>query len=120
VVVPTVFRETGHILPLAAHLARDDDWELIFIANNSVIFVRNVEKNRAFIAKYRLDKRLVFEEIVKVENIFLAVNPTNPVYNFAKADALMALERYGEARAIYERFPARGRNQLEYLRQRGH
>jgi hypothetical protein len=120
VVVPTVFRETGHILPLAANLARNDNWELIFISNNSVIFVRNVEKNRDLIAKYRLDKRLVFQEIVKVENIFLGANPTNLIFNLAKADALMALERFEEAKAIYERFPAQSRNQLEYLRQRGH
>jgi hypothetical protein len=120
IVIPTVFRESGYIIPMAAGLAYENQWKLIFIKNNSAIFVRNVPQNEELIKKYAVNKQRIFQEIIGVENLFLGVDPYNPVYNIAKADALMALSRFNEAKKIYERFPRRAVLQLRRLKQMGY
>jgi hypothetical protein len=105
VVIPTIFRESGHIIPLAVALVYEDDWKLVFIANNSAVFVRDKQINRDIIFKFNLDKRSIFKEIIKVENLLLMGSPNNPVFNLAKADALYGLGQEKEAQAIYDRFP---------------
>lgn len=119
VVIPVIFRESGHTIPLATALARDDDWSLVFLKYNSAVFIRNVPRNSRITYTFSLDKNLVFQEIISVEEIFLSGSPNHPVYNIAKADALMMLGRYDEARAIYERFPRDGAHGLQRLRELG-
>lgn len=119
IVVPVVFRESGHIIPIAVELTRGDAWKLVFIRNNSAIFVRNVPRNNDTISKYSIDKKRVFQEIIDVENIFLSSMPYSAIHSLAKADALFALERYDEAAAIYERFPTMAAGQLEALKSMG-
>jgi predicted RNA polymerase sigma factor len=59
-------------------------------------------------------------EIINVENILLMGMPGNPTYHIAKADALFALGRFKEAKAIYMRFPRMATKQLEELKKRGY
>jgi len=120
IVIPAVFRESGHIIPMAAGLAYEDQWKLIFLQNNSAIFVRNVPQNAELIREYAIEKQKIFVEIVAVENLFLSLDPNNPVFNVAKADALMALGRFEEAKRIYERFPQYSVSQLRRLNQMGY
>ena len=107
-------------MPLATALVKDKRWKLVFIAQNSALFVRDNARNREIIRKYNRDKRHIYKEIIKVENLFLATRPSNPVFNIAKADALFGLEKHAEAKAIYERFPRRAQYQLLRLRQMGY
>ena len=65
------------------------------------------------------DKRHIYREIISVENIFLRTMPWNPVFNMAKADALLGLGRYAEAKAIYEKFPQQANMQLRRLSKMG-
>jgi hypothetical protein len=118
VAIPVVFRESGHIIPLAVALAYDDEWELVFIKDNGALFVRDVPKNRDIIRQYRRSKDYVFWEILKVANLFIGASPGNPVYHLSRADALFALGKVQEAREIYRRFPqelARREFTLSYL-----
>lgn len=120
IVVPVVFRESGHIVPLAAALTEKDDWKLVFIMQNSAVFVRDVPKNWEIVRKYNYTKDAVFKEIITVENIFLVTQPWNPVYSVAKADALYSLGRFEEAKAIYERFPQESAQMLKRLKGMGY
>jgi hypothetical protein len=120
IVIPVVFRESGHIIPLAPGLVKDDNWELVFLRSNSAVFVRNVPKNRDLIERRGMNKESVFMEIINVENILLMGMPGNPTYHIAKADALFALGRFKEAKAIYMRFPRMATKQLEELKKRGY
>jgi hypothetical protein len=120
IVIPVIFRESGHIIPLATALVHEDEWKLVFLRNNSAVFVRNVPKNREYINRLNMDKRSVFVEIINIENVLLLGMPDNPTFHIAKADAMFALGRYEEAKAIYSRFPRKAAKQLEDLRRRGY
>jgi hypothetical protein len=120
IVIPVVFRESGHIIPLAPALVQEDQWKLVFLESNSAVFVRAVKKNREIISRYNIDKRWIFTEIVNVENLLLMGMPDNPTYHIAKANALFALQKYAEAKAIFQRFPRRGAQQLKALEQMGY
>jgi hypothetical protein len=119
VVIPTIFRESGHIIPLAVALVYEEEWKLVFIANNSAVFVKDKPINRDIIFKYNVDKKNVFREIIKVENLLLMGSPNNPVFNLSKADALYGLGREKEAQTIYDRFPmekAKRHGMLRYMK----
>lgn len=118
--IPVVFRESGHIIPLATRLIDDDRWKLIYLRQNSAVFVRNVPRNKDLIYKYNHNKKAVYREIIRVENILLAGSRGNPTYNIAKADALMALEMYAEAKGIYLRFPRQSVDRLQRLKSKGY
>lgn len=113
--IPVVFRESGHIIPLAPTLINNEKWELVFLMNNSAVFVRNHPRNQDLIQKYRIDKRYIYQEIIHLENLFLQGMPNNPVFNLAKADALMGLGMTNEAKAIYQRFPLQARDRLDAM-----
>ncbi len=119
IAIPVVFRESGHIIPMATALVKDDRWKLVFITQNSALFVLDHPRNRDIINKYNRDKRLIYREIISVENIFLRTMPWNPVFNISKADALLGLGKFAEAKAIYEKFPQRASFQLQRLRKMG-
>jgi hypothetical protein len=122
VVIPVIFRESGHIIPLAPALAYDDRWKLVYVKNNSVIFVRDVPKNWDIIRQFNRDKEYVFLEIIKTSNLLLSSAPGNPVFNLSKADGLLALGNVEEANKIYARFPEEVRKRkftvryLDFLR----
>ncbi|MGD2079573.1 MAG: hypothetical protein PVJ36_00385 [Nitrospirota bacterium] len=120
IITPVVYRETGRIVPLPVALVYDEQWKLVYSGLNSVLFVRDVPGNRGIIENYSKDKRVVFKEIIRTENILLSMNPRNPVYYISKADALLSLGRFKEAKAIYERFPRRAADKLFQLRQMGY
>jgi hypothetical protein len=120
IVVPLIFRESGHLIPLTTTLAYDGDWTLIYIANNSAVFVRNRPENAGLIAKFQIDKKKIFTDIIDVEDILLLYAPGNPTYNLGKAEALYSLGRYKEAKAIFERFPAESAPMLRKLKEMGY
>lgn len=119
-IIPVVFRESGHVIPLATALVGDDRWKLIFIRNNSLIYIRDIPQNRDLIQRFNIDKKAVWRELIDVENIFLSGDPNNPVFNVAKAEALIGLEFYDEARGICSRFPMAGAHCLQKLTALGH
>jgi hypothetical protein len=122
IVTPLIFRESGHVIPLAPGLALSDKWKLVFLRNNAAIFVRDTAENREVIFKFNMEKNRVFHEILEVENILLAAAPYNPTYHIARSDALYYLGRYDEARKILEQFPNRpeARARLMLLKGIGH
>ncbi len=105
ILVPVIFRESGYIIPVSVSLISDPQWKLVYIGDNSAIFVRNSAENSGIIRRYSVDKRAVLKEIVSVENILLFGDPSNPIYNISKADALSALGDSQDAQQIYGMYP---------------
>jgi hypothetical protein len=120
IIIPVVWKQTGRIIPLSIALVFENQWKLVYSGLNSVLFVKDIPGNSAIIEKYSKDKRIVFEEIIRAENILLSFNPRNPICNISKADALFNLGRFEEAKAIYERFPSQAADRLYRLRQMGY
>jgi hypothetical protein len=125
IVIPVIFRESGHIIPLAMALAYDDMWKLVFVKNNSIILVKDIPRNREIIQRHKRSKEYIFLEIIKVSNLLIRSSPGNPVFNLSKADALVGLGKLDEANAIYKRFPDNVRSRryrlkyMEFLRPLG-
>ncbi|NIR68277.1 MAG: hypothetical protein GWN61_26775, partial [candidate division Zixibacteria bacterium] len=69
IIIPLVFRESGYVIPMGRNLAFENKWKLVFIQNNSAIFVRDIPQNREIIQKYGIDKKRIFYEIIAVENL---------------------------------------------------
>ena len=105
VLVPVIFRESGYIIPIAVSMINDREWQLVFLGDNSAIFVRNDPENREIIRRYGMDKRAVLDEIVNIENVLLYTDPGNPIYNINKADALEAMGNRQAAGQIYGMYP---------------
>jgi hypothetical protein len=120
IAIPVIFRESGHIIPLATMLVDDPRWHLVFVGNNAALFVRDHPRNADIINRYAMDKRRVFFEIAEIEKMFLRAMPGNPVFNIALGQALMGMGRYAEAKAIFERFPRDAAEYLQQLRQMGY
>jgi hypothetical protein len=126
IAIPVIFRESGHIIPLATSLITNDDWSLVFLKNNGALFLRNrpigsrstmadwgsqevsaaIKRNRQIIRRSNIDKKNIYREIIQLEEMFLAGSPNNLTYNISKADALSGLGQYRGAKAIYEKFAA--------------
>ena len=119
IVIPVVFRESGHIIPLATRLIRKDNWRLVYLRNNSAMFIRDVPKNRAIIGTYQIAKWRIYQEIITVENILLMGMPGNPTYLVSIADALAGLGKFDDAKKIYKQFPRRSARQLRSLKAMG-
>lgn len=52
------------IYPLILRLLKDDEWVLIYLDGEMLIFLRNKEKHSEFIKKYKLRKELIYDEII--------------------------------------------------------
>lgn len=120
IAIPVIFRESGHIVPLAVELVDDPDWSLVLLQTNGAVFVRNVPKNYNVIGRYGIDKSAIYRHIIMIEDIMLGAYPNYYVYNLEKATALMELGYYKEAKALFERFPQYAPERLEQLRQMGY
>jgi hypothetical protein len=120
IITPVVYRESGHIIPLAVSLVDDDRWNLVHLDLNSALFLRDVPANGGIIGKYSRNKQNIYREIIRDENIFLSYMPWHPTYNIAKADALFSLGMIQEAKAIYERFPREAAGRLRNLKTMGY
>jgi hypothetical protein len=120
IAIPVIFRESGHAIPLAKALVKEPGWKLVFIGQNAAVFVRDHPRNSELIKRFNRDKRYVYSEIIKLENVLMRGMPWNPVFNVTKADALFDLGKYAEAKKIYEQFPKASAQQLRKLRNMGY
>jgi hypothetical protein len=120
IVIPIVEKESGCPIPLAASLAREDEWKLVFLGLNTLMFVRDIPRHKEVIHRNNIDKSFVYRGIVEMEKILLKNWPNNTALYIYMADALFELGEYEEARAIYERYPSMGADKLRLLRAMGH
>ena len=55
---------TKKIYPLILRLIKDDEWTLVYLDGKMLIFVRNNQEYSDIIRKYRLPKKLIYDEII--------------------------------------------------------
>jgi hypothetical protein len=75
-VVTKTVDSSGVVLPLIGYLNSNPNWELVFADGIAVVFVKNVPENRAIIAKYRLSKGVLGNQVVNelIHSIYLGVS----------------------------------------------
>lgn len=56
---------SGHIYPFVFKLIQDNTWKMIYLDENVMIFVRDIQKYRDIITKFDKPKFLIYSEIIK-------------------------------------------------------
>lgn len=67
---------TKEIYPLTLRLLKDDEWTLIYLDGKMLIFVRNKEKYSGIIKKYKIQKELIYDEIIFETEYLVSKGPT--------------------------------------------
>jgi len=93
ILIPPVYKESGYIVPLSIALAEEPEWELVYLRNNSALYVKNIPQNGEIIRKHRVDKKNVFLHIIKLEDMLLESRPGNPIYRKSREEALSLLSK---------------------------
>ena len=78
------------------------DWELVFLKDTTAIFLRNTEKNRPIIEKYKIPKDDVYRQMVLLSALFLRANKNNPYLYFILGDTYVLLKDFEKAKQAYD------------------
>jgi hypothetical protein len=92
---------TGKLVPLIPALNNDPDWNLVYMDNYSLIFVKSGPENQEIIDKFSMPKNWAWNEVLteasKKSNDFRG----NANYYVTMGDALVARENYRDALTAY-------------------
>jgi hypothetical protein len=93
---------SGTILPLIKYLTESPRWELVFADGLTVIYLKNIPENKAFIDKYRLPKKAIVYQIMQelFHYTYLGVNKLY-VYSFI-GNRYMDSHDYANALKFYK------------------
>lgn len=105
--IPVMSREEFSIFPIIIKLLKDraDKWRLVYLYNNTAVFVRNHERNKGVISANSIPQSMVYKEIVDMSDMLLILMPGHPDALLSKAIGLYYLHRYHEAKEILIRLP---------------
>lgn len=105
----TVVNPFYQIHPVIFHLAESDLWTLVYSDNQSVIFVRNEDRNKKIIAEYSLSVEELFNTIIYQSAKNILRNKTNPRSLISLGDTFHKMNRLEDAMKAYtyalERIP---------------
>ncbi|NWF98306.1 MAG: hypothetical protein HXY52_05145 [Nitrospirae bacterium] len=92
---------TGNLIPIIPFIMNDPEWLLVYMDNNSLIFVRESPENSEIIRKYEMPKKWVWNEIIteaayKVKNV-----PQKTNFYITMGDAFFAKQDFQDARTMY-------------------
>ncbi|MEW6002731.1 MAG: hypothetical protein AB1638_08820 [Nitrospirota bacterium] len=95
---------TGKLIPLVPALLEDSEWSLIYMDNNSLIFLRNSPENQETIKRFAMPKEWLWNEVV-IEAAQKALNfrRRNPDFYITMGDAFFAKKSYYDAKVAYSR-----------------
>lgn len=93
---------TGEIFPLILRLMKDDEWSLIYLDGNVVIFVRNKPEYKDILEKLRIPKESVFAEIILEVSPYVRSRVPAPAFYSSLALALVEQNRLEEAKKMIE------------------
>jgi hypothetical protein len=84
-IVTKTIDSSGMVLPLIPELTGDPGWELVFADGLFVVFVRNSPENRDYIARFRIPKSRIPQQIVweSYHYMYLGVSPVVAYQNMS-------------------------------------
>ena len=108
---------TGRLVPLIPALLNDEEWNLVYMDNISLIFVRHSEKNRELIDRFGLPKEWLWSEVA-VEAALKAKDYSGNInYYLTMGDAFLSKGSYRDAKESFLRAQSIN-SQNNYVRQR--
>jgi hypothetical protein len=100
VVTFSINRHQGKVFPLISALIEDDEWQLIYLDRNSLIFMRDVPANRELIGRFRKPKNMVYDQIILEAMDKVSVSQ-NPALHITIAEAFSMKKMFQEAAIAY-------------------
>jgi hypothetical protein len=93
---------SGTILPMIKYLSESPRWELVFADGLTVVYLKNIPGNKAFIDQYRLPKKAIVYQIMQelFHYTYLGVNKLY-VYSFI-GNLYMDSHDYADALKFYK------------------
>jgi hypothetical protein len=92
----------GQLVRLIPELIKDPEWHLIYIDNNSLIFLKDSPENSELINKFQMPKEWVWTEVIAEAASGLKKYGNNNFNLYiTMGDAYLALGRYQNARFCY-------------------
>ncbi|MEW6109102.1 MAG: tetratricopeptide repeat protein [Nitrospirota bacterium] len=99
----------GQMMPVVLELVESDKWVAVYSDPITVIFLKNDEKNKEIIEKFRLMKEDVYNAIIFSSSLNALYNNVNPRYLLSLGDVFYKIGRKEEALKAYryalERMP---------------
>lgn len=92
---------SGLLVPLIPALLNDPEWQLVYMDNISLIFLRESPENREMIEKFGLPKEWLWNEVAVEAGLKAKVYPKNINYYITMGDAFLAKRSYKEAKEAY-------------------
>lgn len=100
VVTYSINRHQGKVFPLISALLEDDEWQLIYLDRNSLIFIRDIPVNRELIGRFRKPKNMVYDQIILEAMDKVSVSQ-NPALYITIAEAFSMKKMFQEAAIAY-------------------
>ena len=66
---------TGQVIPLSIVLSFHPDWEAVFVRDNSMIFLRNIQENKPIIDRYAIPGETLFPILIDAYDGMLGMYP---------------------------------------------
>ena len=93
---------SGQVYALTLRLLQDNDWILIYLDGNTMIFLRNKPEYKNIIEKFRKPKELIYTEIILETATLVKFRTTSSMPYSSLALALLAQDRIEEAEKMVE------------------
>ena len=94
--------DTGQKYPLLDRLVADPQWNLVFNAEASMVFVRETGVDRSWLLKHRRPKALVDDSILTETHLMLGTNPNRYMAWWEMAQIYYKRRQFKEARMAVE------------------
>jgi hypothetical protein len=93
----------GNLVRLVPALIKDPEWYLIYIDNNSLIFVKNTPENSALIDRFQMPKEWVWTEVISEAASDIRRWKKNINFYITMGDAFLAMKKYQDAGIVFRK-----------------
>lgn len=91
----------GQIPPVVFELLESEKWVPVYYDPISIIFIRNVEQNKAMIKRNKISKDIIYNVIVYQCSNFALINKINPRYLISAGETFYRMGRLNDAVTAY-------------------
>lgn len=103
IITPVVHPLDGTIMSLPEAIIKKDEWRLIFLRENSALYIKDVKADKNFLWIYNLPKDFIYNEILNVTAIHIITGTKNPNFYISRGDVFLRVGIRDKAMANYSK-----------------
>lgn len=100
-IIISAVAKNGYVYPLIDEISRDNDWELVFAKDRSLVFLDNVKANQYIILNNKVPKDELINAIVRECELGIQETPATWGYYETLGLAYIKLNRFADARKMF-------------------